>query len=218
MNIIIVHNKERTVKLSAQIARKQGKVYLIHNKPFSKTLKDAFRLALKLEDEWMVLIGGDQLLFPGAIKRIEREIESADKNIFRISSTGYDHLWMQERLMAPCAYRVSLLKEALDINCTNKKRPETFIMSEMNKRGHSNIIIEDIIVEHDKEQYYKDIYIKGYNQAKKSDINFLKETLKNSNNPDHRVFLWGILNGEKKNIGSTKTALKRNGVREKKPL
>lgn len=198
MNIIIMHYNERTVGMSVKIAEFQGaKVHLVTNKPFHKTLRDAFKLAITLNEEWVVIMGGDQMLFPFAVQKMESIIKTLGKDVFRVSFMGWDKLWMQERLMPPCIYRTELLKTALKYNFKKQSRPETFVYTKMIEAGYKGRVIKSMICIHDDEQYYRDIYRKGKEQAKKSMSYFteeFREKLRKSNDKDHEIFLRGILN------------------------
>ena len=223
MRVIIVHQNERTLNASRRSAEEQvGKenVYLISLSPFAASLRRAFAMAVNRKWEWMTLMGGDQILKNGAIETLEREIEKADSNVFRISGYGDDGLLMRTRMMAPSAYRVRLLSEALKINTERKIRPESFVLYLMKKRGYPFIIINDILATHDKGQYYRDIYRKGLFTASKSmkyviDHDVIKD-LENSKSADLRLFLLGITDFVNNIERTSQEALDFLNLKEKK--
>lgn len=193
MKIVICHNNERTLNECVKIASRQGDVYTVHDKPFARTLKRAFRLMQHFGDEWAVLIAADQLLNHNAIDIIKKDLIGIGDNVFRLSYTGWDHLLMCNRLMAPCVYRIKLLEEALKIDCDNQLRPERYILSCMN---YGHVIKPEGLSIHDSEQWVKDIYRKGWDQGKKNrrfieDRNIIQK-LESCGDIDHRVFLLGI--------------------------
>jgi len=214
MKIIIVHANERSLKKSIKIAEEQGEVHLVSEKPFHKSLRKAFEMAL----DWdcFTLIGGDQYLYEGAIDRID---ELLDESIFRMSFHGWDHLYQMKRLMAPCVYQSKFLKEILSIDASQEIRPESYIRSEMRSRGYEDIIHPDTLAIHDKDQYYRDIYRKGVFSAAKS-MPYIKNNgiiniLKASKNMDYKVFLAGINDGINNNIRPVDEILKQFNLTEK---
>ena len=196
MKIIIVHINERSLDESVSIAQKQGDVHLVSERPFAASLRRAFAMAVNKKWEWLVVMGGDQFLKDEAIQRLQEHSLKANNNIFRISGYGYDHLLMRNRMMAPSIYRVSLLGKALKINTGNRKQPESHVLYMMKKIGYPFTIIKDILAVHDEQQYYRDIYRKGYFEASKFIEYIKKENIINdlevSSNPDHKIFLLGV--------------------------
>ena len=222
MKIIIVHTNERTVELSKKIAEKQADTYLVSERPFRKSIRVSFEMSIREKWQWLVIMGGDQFLENDAIKKLDKEISKTDKNVFRVSGYGYDHLMMRNRMMAPSVYRVSLLKEALRINAKEQIRPEAFILHTMEEKGYPFIAIKDILATHDSKQFYKDIYRKGLFAASKS-MKFLNKEkvitdLKKSEDIDHKVFLLGISDFIKKVQRTPREALDLLNLTEKEPL
>lgn len=196
MKVIIVHKHERSLSLSVKSAEKQDcKVHLISEPSFALSLRKAFETAIGFKNKWFILLGGDQILKKGAIKTIK---DNLSKNIFRVSGWGWDHLLMKERMMAPCVYNVSMLKEALAINFMNEVQPESYILKTMCARGHEKLILKNSLAIHDYCQYHSHIYEKGYFEASKFlhyfHNNHIIENLQDiaAYSIDHKIFLKGI--------------------------
>ena len=161
-------------------------------------------MAIGFNDKWFILLGGDQILKKGAIKIIKSNLQ---EKIFRLSGWGWDHLLMKDRMMAPCVYNISMIKEALNIDFVDQIQPESFILKTMVNRGHKKLIIKESLAIHDYCQYRSDIYKKGYFEASK-----FGGYIKNNNiienlqrvalySRDHRIFLKGINDYEANNAG-----------------
>ena len=222
MKVIILHIDERTVNLSREIAAKQGDVHLLSVRPREKAITESYRLAIKNKWEWMILMCGDQFLSDNAIQRLKEEAIKADENVFRISGLGYDNLLMRTRMMSPSIYRVSLLEKALEISVEKKAQPESWILRAMERKGYPFIAIKDSLCTHDMEQYYRDIYRKGFFEASKF-LNYILDEniiddLEQSGNDDHKIFLLGINDFINKIQRTPEEAMKLLNLTEKKPL
>jgi hypothetical protein len=219
MKVIIVHNNERTVNRCVEIIRSQGEEpILISENNFGKSLRSAFEIAVANNWDWFVFLGGDQFLRQNTLQILQNTVNLTNGQVFRISGWGYDHLHLKKRLMAPCVYKVQHIEEALSIDFDLEIRPETFVMKEMDKKGYKSIIIKDVLAKHDMEQFYTDIYRKGYSQYQKSKEYLMKilPEIFLSNEMDHKVFLLGIIdaaNGKKR-----KNILQSLNIKEKQPL
>jgi hypothetical protein len=188
--IIIVHKNERSLDLSIKSAQCQAeKVLLVSEPSFNMSMRKAFKIAIEEGWDYMILMGGDQILLKGAIKKLSDHVG----NKFRVSGWGYDKLLMRKRMMAPSLYRVDMLGQALEINTEGQIQPESYILHKMGKHK----IIDDMLAMHDYRQYYTDIYRKGQTEAGKILQYILKNDiisdLKKSKDPDHKVFLQGII-------------------------
>lgn len=219
MNLIIIHNGERTLKECITEAEKQATVHLISEKPFSVSLRKTWELMVENKWEWAALMAADQILKPGAMKILQEAIHGTGRNIFRISSYGYDHLLMRDRMMAPCLYNVKYLKNALKLDFYSHIQPESFVLHEMNKQGFPFKIIADNLSVHDRGQYYRHIYNKGKAEAAK----IMKYIVNNgviqdliySEDNDHKVFLLGIFDYITKTTRTPNEAIESLGLKEK---
>lgn len=215
MNTIIIHSNERTVKKCGELLYQQvsrDKVHLVSDKPFAMSLKRAYELALTFSEKWFIIIAGDQYILPEVVKGFEAEIE-LNPDVFRISGRGYDKLWMDTRLLAPCVYNTSYLKEALSIDFLKQIRPETYVIQ---KLDIPYILKRNFVTSmHDFNQYYSDIYRKGVFQNDKNVnyINEIIEKLESSEDMDHKIFLEGILG----NL-NFKQSMGKYNLTEKQPL
>jgi len=111
---------------------------------------------------------------------IRKIIAQAPKETWRISGVAYDFLWQSKRQLSPCVYNTKYVKDP-GIKLLKKlnksiERPERFIASEMEECGYKFVVYENFeIANHDFEQYYRDIYRKGYQQADKlQSLKYLK--------------------------------------------
>ena len=221
MKVIIVHTNERTLGLAVRSAEAQvGKenVHLISRPSFYLSLRRAYTMAINRKWEYMILFGGDQFLLKGAIHKLKTAMDESDDDTFRISGYGWDKLLMRTRMIAPCIYRVKLLKQALKMLSANII-PEAQVLYKMEKYGYPYIILGDSLAVHDAFQYYKDIYRKGYAEARKF-LEWIREEnvipdLESSKDPDHKIFMLGINDFINDTKRSPKEAMELLNLKEK---
>jgi hypothetical protein len=222
MKVVITHNNERTLGLLTQICEEQaGNVSAVHAGTFAQTLRAAFEQMADIPDEWFILVAGDQILLPGAVFKISMLTVKASPDIFRISGWGYDWLHRELRLMAPCAYRTAMIKNAIRFIDDKSLRPEYDVVASMYRIGKTYIIDNELMTAiHDCEQYYCDIYRKGYTQAIKNADYIKKNNLLNRPDitNDHKVFRFGIKDGMKQTPYRFDEIMKELGLTEKAPL
>jgi hypothetical protein len=199
-DLIITHFNERTLEKTASESAKMGfNVHLVNDGPFWKTFIAAFKLASQFKAEWFVKMDADQFLLKNAEDDIRKIIAQAPKETWRISGVAYDFLWQCKRKSSPGVYNTEYIKDpgVKLLKKLNKsiKRPERFFASEMEECGYKFVVYENFeIANHDFEQYYRDIYRKGYQQADKlQSLKYLKIILKNKNKSiDHDIFIRGV--------------------------
>jgi hypothetical protein len=228
MNLIITHNKERTLNKAIAISKKIGfKVHIVNDGPRHKTVIKGFKAASEFSDEWFAWIGGDHFLFDNALEELKKRIDNFgdNKDVWRISGWGFSYLWNRKKQMSPVIYRTVCAKDALrfskDLNLQTL-RPESYIRDKMKSKGYKYIVDDSLEVANtDYEQYYIDIYNKGYFQASKCKskkrLRIFKRRINNikKKDTDHIVFLHGINDFINKGVTDI---YKKFNIKEKSPL
>lgn len=222
MKVIIVHRNERSLKDSFESSAKQvgaENVYLISCPSFRESMLTSFNTALFYGWDWFVFMGGDQILLDSAVETLVSKSQEYDETIFRVSGSGYDKLLMIHRNMAPCLYNGNLMDEALKIKNIPEIQPEAYVSRQMKKKGYGFVKIIDALAIHDENQYLKDVYKKGYNEAGKF-LNFIRnngimERLERAKGDDYRVFLEGINDYIKGMERDPEEVLKALNIKEK---
>jgi len=111
------------------------------------------------------------------------------------------------------------MAKALKINTEGRVQPESHVLRVMKSKGKIPVFIDDILATHDKGQFYKDIYNKGYFEASKIlgyiINNDIIENLKKSKNKDHEVFLLGIIDFIEDTRRTPEEALELLNLKEK---
>jgi hypothetical protein len=103
----------------------------------------------------------------------------------------------------PHVYRTSLLRKAVAL-CSpirRRLRPEGWVMDLMVTAGHGWVQGDLLVGVHDFEQYYRDLFRKGIQHAKKhaEHVPFLKAAWRRlmAADPDFRIVSWGVRVGRR---------------------
>lgn len=195
---------ERTEGLCQEIVKHQAKgaeVITIRENPFKKALEECFREAIKSQNKWLITVDADMILLPGALQLLLREAEKMPENYLQLQGRVFDKITGNERKAGPRIYRVSMLKNLLEMSesLEDHIRPESRLIKIAGEQGYPSRYIPVVLCVHDFEQSYKDLYRKAYVHANKhSDL--LGEIVKNAakkhgNDLDYKVILRATWDG-----------------------
>lgn len=208
LTIIIRSSGERTVPVIWNLLKQQvseEQIFEVNEVPNSRALKKSFEIANKENREWLLLIDGDILPFRKLIDRFLQITAALDNRVFCIQCSNIDKMMRIYRPSGVHLYRTSLIERALELIPGENKtlRPESTMMSRMEDNGYPTLFMEEVLALHDFEQYYKDLYRKGYFCAHKftKKIPYLKElwTQLSNENRDYEILLEGMKKGENHN-------------------
>ncbi len=171
--VVIRSVGERTQQLCKSLVSLQvseENIAIVSNiKPFSKAVQKSFELGIASRKKWMVAVDADVLLFPNTIKKMKAQAAQLPNNLFFYGGIIQDKLCVRYRPGGPHLYKVAHLKKAFPFfpKSAEQKRPESFVRNEMVRNGYLFVRKAEVYGIHDFEQYYFDIYRKGFFQAKK---------------------------------------------------
>lgn len=165
---------ERTEKLCLELLTQQideENVHLISAAPFAVAHKNSLELGVKEGRKWTMIIDADVLVASNVIERFYKKAESMPKSVFELHSQMLDRFFGGVRYGGIKMYRTSMLNEAIGHvpEAGSQFRPETHMLKQMHKRKHWWILTDIVAGIHDFEQYYKDIFRKGYTHGVKFD-------------------------------------------------
>jgi len=170
--VIIRHRGERTLPLIRQILEQSRyfNVIEVSSNAFHQTLEESLELALTLSDPWVIMLDGDVIPSPFLLKNLVKKTMKMDKKTFVVVPNVFDKSFLMTRKAGIHIYNQSYLN--LMINKFDKiadeDRPETKLNLMMQECGYKMCSSNIVIGLHDFEQYYKDLWLKGYVFSKKS--------------------------------------------------
>lgn len=171
--VIVRSAHERTEHACRKQILDQGvpetQVFVVHEVPFSASMRRSFELGISSGFIWTLCIDADVLLRPGSIQTMLSFADSQQENVCEIQGFVMDKFFGGPRPGGIHLYRTSLLegvmekipKEGVNI------RPETHALELMAKEGYPWLNVPYIVGIHDDEQFYRDIFRKAFVQANK---------------------------------------------------
>jgi len=180
----------------------KANIHLIHEIPFSAALKKSYAIGLAERRKWTMVIDADVLIRPGIIKDLYVRAENSPQSVFVLISDMLDNFFGGVRVGGVKMYRTKLLKKALKIAPDLNKRPEGQVNKTMHKDGYYVDITDISCGLHDFEQFYADIFRKGFAHGNKHAlladllIPYWKRMSKKDN--DFKVLLAGFKVGREK--------------------
>ena len=159
LQVIILATGERTAEVAEFLAKKeiQSVVLINDERPFADKLKEAYTYN---SSKWAIISNGDLLIKPGAIKLLYEYAEKHEDEIFAAYGI-IDCKFLGKRYASPKIYK-TLFFPALTKSVKDTIRPEASAIGRLKKEGKKLHEINLLTAIHDYEQYYADIYIKGY--------------------------------------------------------
>jgi len=169
MKIIIRCCGERTEKKCIKIANLEGDVHIVKTFPFGESMRQAYKLAIDLNQAWTPMIDADVLLYPGSIKKAIDELSGMlnSNKIFCLDGKTRDKIMMKKRRAGIHIYNTKLLKKAFPYIDNCQIKPETYVRKKMALKGFSTYKSKIIFGIHDYEQYYRDLWRKAVCQTQK---------------------------------------------------
>ncbi len=235
--IIIRAHGERTEDLCRHLAEDQidqSKVIVVHEKPFSKALRQSFQVAIELGTEWTICLDADVLLNENAIEKCMNELDTLLPHIFKAQPRLICKFHGAKLAAGFHIYRTSLLKKGIKYIPSDSKslRPETAVLRGMIKEGYSIAHLDVIGGIHEYELFYADIYRRMRLRGTKGGIyehNYLLTRFKqNKGDLDNIVAERALIDSKKFPLKihsinaikdeDIKVVLKELGLEEKEPL
>lgn len=165
LTVIIRSVGERSENACGHLLRKQipsENIHTIHLKPFSAALKKSFEIGIAQKRSWTMVIDADVLILPNFIKKLYKRAVKAPVSVFAVQSEMFDKFFGGTRVGGVKLYRTTYLPRAIELVPGQDVRPEAFVIKNMHKSGFYVEITDIVCGLHDFEQYYSDIFRKGY--------------------------------------------------------
>lgn len=167
MDIIIRTTGERTENKCITEAQKQGNVHIIRAFPFGESIRQTYKMALDIGQEFIPVVDADVILKPGVLKQAMQEMATKNKNIFCLDGKTNCKVMLQNRRAGIHIYRTSMIETAYKFIDDNHIKPESNVRRSMVKLGFPTYSSKIIFGLHDWEQYYKDLWRKTVLQTYK---------------------------------------------------
>lgn len=173
ITVIIRSVKERTEQLCRKLLLDQGvpeeDLHIVHEVPFSASLKKSFSIGIEKEKEWTLCVDADILPRSGSVSKMVELAESSNRKVCEIQGYIMDKFFGGPRIGGYHLYRTSLLPEVITQIPQEGVhiRPESYTLRQMAKKGHPRTRVPYIIGIHDDEQFNYDIYRKAFVHAVK---------------------------------------------------
>ncbi len=164
LTIVIRGVGERTEAVCKKLLTEElsaNNIHLIHEAPFSTALKKSYEIGLNESRKWTMVIDADVLIRPGIVTDLYHRVESSRSSIFVVQSEMLDKFFAGVRVGGIKVYRTKLLKRAIKL-VADEVRPEATVIKNMHARGFYVHISDLVCGLHDFEQYYSDIFRKGF--------------------------------------------------------
>ncbi|MCH2213510.1 MAG: hypothetical protein MK110_19605 [Fuerstiella sp.] len=170
--IVIRSAGERTTQLCESLLSRQvvpEHIRTIREVPFSQAVIRTFELGLKFGLPWTVAVDADVLVHPRAVHSLVALAEAGCASDFRLDVRLIDKLFGVPRCVGMHLYRTSHLDQALCFAraCERVHRPEYHVVEQMRTVGYTDSEVEAVLGLHDFEQFYGDLYRKGFVHAQK---------------------------------------------------
>ncbi len=176
-------------------------VFVVNENPFSVALRKSYEIGMREGRKWTAVIDADILLRSGALQELLTRAESFPGSVFTIQSEMLDKFFGGTRVGGIKLYRTKLLPKAIRFIPDVNVRPETYVIRQMHAIGYYVDITDIVCGLHDFEQYYSDIFRKGFTHGIKhgSLAHILVPYWQRSNREDRdfAVLLAGFLVGQK---------------------
>jgi len=168
--VIIRAAGERTEELSQKLIEQQvpgEMVSLIRERPFRKAVEQSFQIGLEKAMEWTLTIDADVLTGDKVVHNMLQQAKQFGRKLFFYQGYVYDKLFGKPLQGGPHLFRTEHLEKAIKL-ITDKDtawRPEANVNYDMAKAGYRCFIDDQIFGLHDFEQYYRDLFRKGFFRA-----------------------------------------------------
>ena len=228
---------ERTFEACHALLLRQAlreQIQVVDQRPFEAALRSCYELGINSGAEWMMTVDADVLLRPGAVKDLLGVAKDLPEQYLAVEGLVHDKLRGRHREAGHHLYRVRHLKKALSAlpGDGEEIRPEFATLRRVSRLGHPFLKCETVFGIHDYEQFYRDLYRKGFVHGQKHP-DWLAGVLPRwkseaEADPDFAVALRGYCDGfqsptkaridARAYVDRAEEALHELGLREKKPL
>jgi len=189
---------DHAVRLLARIVPRED-IAIIREVPFEKALRATYETALAAGREWTFVMDADVLPSPDKLGDAFALCEVGASDLFVFRGLVLDKFFGWPREVGNYFYRTELLGQALDLipEAGTRVRPEFSTINAMRDRGHRVETITDLIYGiHDFEQFFSDLFRKGYVYAGKHpgmDILMAAWQRQAAEDPDFRIMRAGAV-------------------------
>ncbi len=203
LTIIVRTCGERTFNLCKNICRDivgDNNLATIDNiRPFSLALKKSYEKGLDFRNKWTLMVDADVILDKNSINSLIQLAEILNPFVC-LHGFCLDKFFRKYRFVGCHLYPTYLLPIILKIfnslDFTTAKRPETLVKRNMEKIGYPMLNSSIVIGIHDYEQYYRDIWCKGFYHSLKHSRKSIEITINKFGNQfidqDYTVFFDGV--------------------------
>lgn len=164
VTVVIRSVGERTEEVCRALVLEQGvppeAVFVVRERPFSKTLRVGSEIGLEQGKKWTLFVDADLLLRRGSIQRMLNQAESEPNRVCEVQGYCLDKFFGGVRIGGIRVYRTSLLNDFIDSIPEEGVdiRPEARALQTMASKGFPGVTVPQLIGLHGFEQSYKDIF------------------------------------------------------------
>ena len=193
---------ERTTRLAVRLLTEifpADDIEVIQEAPFEKALRATYEVAITSNKEWAFVMDADVLPSPRRLREAFALCAGRAEDVFVFRGLVLDKFFGWPREVGNYIYRTKYLGTALDLvpKTGSEVRPEFATIRAMHAHGHGMQTIEDLTYAiHDFEQYFRDLFRKGFVYAGKHpamQILMADWAKKADIDPDFRVILAGTV-------------------------
>ncbi len=157
---------ERTSEMAASLLGEVGvlqEVASVEMSPSSVALEYCLREGRKRGAEWVMICDGDVLTNLGSVEQLVGQLGELESKDLVVISRVVDKLFGEIRTGGIRVYRSSVV-DLLDaeVLCIGSTRPDSSLIPQMRQAGYRAMESSVVVGLHDYEQYYRDLYRKGY--------------------------------------------------------
>lgn len=172
VTVVIRHTNERTFNACLKLLISQvpsDNLYIISETPFSKAVRKTFEIGIGCNKDWTLAIDADIFVTNNCVDTLASVAENLEDYFFEIQGRILDKFYGVPRGGGPHLYRTKYLKDAIKFipEEGTSLRPESDTYNKMAEIGYHYYFGKEVYGLHDYEQFYKDIYRKGFLHAKK---------------------------------------------------
>jgi hypothetical protein len=186
--------------LQQQVSEDQ--IFEVQEVPLTMALKACYEVGIKDDREYLLILDGDVLPVRAMLDKMLKIFSELDERVFGLQCNVLDKMTQTYRPAGVHMHRTSMLKKAMELipENLNTVRPESITIDNMEQAGYPTLFIDDALALHDFEQYYRDLFRKGFFMAHKFSqlMPYFKKlwTKMSKTDLDFTVLLEGLKRGE----------------------
>jgi len=201
---VVRTTSERTLSLCCALLADQvpdKNTVVIQEAPACNMVRRTHEIGLERNLPWTLAVDADVLLREHAVRTLVQAGEQTDDNVFLVYCRLVDKFVSGPRIVGVQLFRTSLCETALKhLPDDTVLRPDSHVKEAMRLAGYPYRVQDDVLGLHDYEQYFRDIFRKGFLHAKKHKLMIpVFESLWSrlaAQDPDYQVALWGLKTGQ----------------------